>query len=55
MLALYDHIQELKAELRGCVLSRRERAAIQRELQQALVEHEALERGCDDIFAEKGE
>ena len=26
MIALYDHIQELRAELRGCVMTRRERA-----------------------------
>ena len=26
MIALYDHIQELRAELRGCSFTRRERA-----------------------------
>lgn len=55
MLALYDHIQELRAELRGCIMSRRERAKIIAELEWAVAEHEALERGCDDIFAEEGE
>ena len=55
MLALYDHIQELKAELRGCIISRHERAKIIAELERAVAEHEALERSCDDIFAEKGE
>ena len=27
MIALYDHIQELRAELRGCYMTRRGRAA----------------------------
>ena len=31
MIALYEHIQELRAELRGC-MTRRERAAVQAEL-----------------------
>jgi hypothetical protein len=31
MIALYDHIQELRAELRGC-MTRRERATVQAEL-----------------------
>jgi len=35
MIALYDHIQELQAELRGC-LTRRERAAVQAELTAAI-------------------
>ncbi len=35
MIALYDHIQELRAELRGC-LTRRERAAVQAELATAI-------------------
>jgi hypothetical protein len=35
MIALYDHIQELRAELRGC-LTRRERMAVQAELAAAI-------------------
>jgi hypothetical protein len=35
MIALYDHIQELRAELRGCCMTRRERAALQAELARA--------------------
>jgi hypothetical protein len=35
MIALYDHIQELRAELRGC-LTRRERAAVRAELAAAI-------------------
>jgi hypothetical protein len=37
MIAHCDHIQELRAELRGC-LTRRERAAVEAELAKALVE-----------------
>lgn len=44
MLSLYDHIQELRAELRGCYLTRRERAQMTRELEAAIAEHTALER-----------
>ena len=29
MIALYDHIQELRAELKGCQFTRRQRAAVQ--------------------------
>ena len=36
MIALYDHIQELRAELRGCYFTRRERAAVQAELATAI-------------------
>ena len=32
MIDLYDHIQELRAELRGCRFTRRERAAVEAEL-----------------------
>jgi hypothetical protein len=35
MIALYDHIQELRAELRGCCMTRRERVAVQAELDRA--------------------
>jgi hypothetical protein len=47
MIALYDHIQELRAELRGCYFTRRERAAVQAELTQALAEQAALDRAFD--------
>jgi hypothetical protein len=36
MITLYDHIQELRAELRGCYFTRRERAAVEAELAEAL-------------------
>ena len=50
MIALYDHIQELRAELRYCILSRRERGVAEKELARALAEHSVLESNLDDIF-----
>jgi len=47
MIALYDHIQELRAELRGCVMSRRERAKVQAELAKAIAEQAEIERAFD--------
>ena len=47
MIALYDHIQELRAELRGCVMTRRERAIIEAELARAIAEHAELDRAAD--------
>jgi len=43
MIALHDHIQELRAELRGC-LTRRERAAVQAELAAAIAAQAELDR-----------
>jgi hypothetical protein len=43
MITLHDHIEELRAELRGC-LSSRERAAIEAELAAAI----AAQREHDD-------
>ena len=46
MISLYDHIQELRAELNGCVVaSARERAQIKVELDQAVVRQVELDRG----------
>jgi len=47
MIALYDHIQELRAELRSCYFTRRERAAVQAELTQAVAEQAELDRAFD--------
>ena len=47
MIALYDHIQELRAELRGCYFTRRERANVQAELTRALAEQAELDRTFD--------
>ena len=47
MIILDDHIQELRAELRGCRFTRRERAAVEAELARAVREQAALDRAFD--------
>jgi hypothetical protein len=47
MITLYDHIQELRAELRGCYFTRRERAAVEAEFASALAEQAELDRAYD--------
>ena len=47
MIELYDHIQELRAELRSLYLSRRERAQMQAELAKAIAEQAELDRAFD--------
>jgi hypothetical protein len=47
MITLYDHIQELRAELQGCGFTRRERAAVQAELARAIAEQAERDRGFD--------
>ena len=47
MITLYDHIQELRAELRCCYFTRRERAAVQAELAKAIAEQAELDRAFD--------
>ncbi len=51
MIALYDHIQELRAELQGCVMSRRERAQVHAELARAIAEQAEIERAFDRALA----
>jgi hypothetical protein len=46
MIALYDHIQELRAELRGC-LARRERATVQAELAAAIAAQAERDRAVE--------
>lgn len=44
-MTLYDHIQQLRAELAGCYLaSPQERATIKAELEQALARQAELDR-----------
>lgn len=50
MIALYDHIQELRAELRQCILTRRERADAEKKLARALAEQSTLERDLNGAF-----
>ena len=47
MITLYDHIQELRAELRGCYFTRRERAAVQAELTRAVARQAQLDGSID--------
>ncbi len=47
MIALYDHIQELRAELRGCYLTRRERAPCRRSWRRPSREQAELDRAFD--------
>jgi hypothetical protein len=47
MITLYDHIQELRAELRGCYFTRRERAAVEAELTRAVAQQAELDRWFD--------
>jgi hypothetical protein len=54
MIALYDHIQELRAELRGCVMARRERLFMEAELARALAEHAELDRAADACCKDAG-
>ena len=48
MIALYDHIQELRAELQGCDLTRRERAETEAELAKSIAEQAELDRQFDE-------
>lgn len=50
MITLYDHIQELRAELRSCYMTRRERAAVQAELATAIAEQAELDRAFDSAL-----
>jgi hypothetical protein len=50
MIALYDHIQQLRAELRGCYFTRRERATVQGELARAVAEQAELDRAFDSAL-----
>jgi hypothetical protein len=47
MITLYDHIQQLRAELRGCYFTRRERAAVKAELGRAIAEQAEVDRAFD--------
>ena len=47
MTTLYDHIQELRAELCGCYFTRRERAAEQADLANAIAEQAEIDHAFD--------
>jgi hypothetical protein len=50
MITLYDHIQELRAELRGCYFTPRERASVQAEIAKAVAEQAELDRAFDSAL-----
>jgi hypothetical protein len=52
MIAVYDQIQELRAELRHCVLTRRERAQAKAELERLIAEQAKLDLALDALLAE---
>ncbi len=47
MIALYDHIQQLRAELRSCYFTRRERVSVEAELAAAVAQQAELDRAFD--------
>ena len=47
MITLYDHIQELRREARGCHMTHREHTALQAELASAIAEQAELDRAFD--------
>jgi hypothetical protein len=53
MLTIYDQIQELRAELARCILTRRERAQAEAELKRLIAEQAKLDRAFDAALAEK--
>lgn len=46
-MTLYDHIQELRAELRGCRMTHRARLRVEADLAKAIAEQAELDRAFD--------
>ena len=53
MLTITDQIRELRAELTGCLLTRRERAQAQSELKRLVAKQAELSRPLDAAVAEE--
>jgi hypothetical protein len=51
-MPIYDQIQELRAELANCIMSRRERASAKAELNRLIAEQARLERELDTALAD---
>lgn len=51
MIALYDHIQELRAELQFCRPTRRERTQIEADLARAIAQQAVLDQALDTALA----
>jgi hypothetical protein len=54
MITLYDHIQELRAELRACIMTRRERAAVEAELAAAIAAQKELDSAAEAYLDGEG-
>jgi hypothetical protein len=54
MIALCDHIQELRAELRGCCMTRRERTSVQAELARAIAAQTEIDRAAEALCRNAG-
>jgi hypothetical protein len=52
MLTIHDQIQELRAELANCLMTRRERASARAQLAWLLAEQAKLDRELDAALAE---
>lgn len=52
MTALYDTIQELRLELKGCLMTPAERKAAKAELARAIAEQAELDRAFDRALAD---
>lgn len=50
MIELYDHIQQFRAELRGCYFTRTDRAGVQAELATAIAQQAELDRAFDSAL-----
>ena len=50
MLTIFDQIQELRAEIKGCGLTRRERRHAEAELKRLIAERDELERAFDQAL-----
>jgi hypothetical protein len=53
MITIAQHIEELRAELRGCVMTRRERVAMKAELARAMAERAESDRAAEAFCAER--
>jgi hypothetical protein len=51
-MAVYDQIQQLRAELANCIMSHRERASAKAELNRLIAEQAKLDRELDAALAE---
>jgi hypothetical protein len=53
-MTLHDHIHELRAELKSCAMTRRERARVEAELAAAIAEQAEIDRAFDSALEALG-